>query len=122
MAERKAFLRIHREECLRCCSLVDFATEEFKDCHFSAGNKNCPAQAVEILLHFDLASTVDGLANAKQTNDWTRLSSLMDRVNQLPEHQRAAVLEALAQRERVGSSSSMTGPAVNRRAPVSSRS
>lgn len=122
MAERKAFLRIHRQECLKCCSLVDFATEEFPECHFSAGNRNCPAQAVEILLHFDLSSTVDTLVAAKQAGDWTRLSSLMERVNQLPEHQHAAVMEALSQRERAGPSVSITGPATGRRAPVSGRS
>jgi uncharacterized Fe-S radical SAM superfamily protein PflX len=41
---------IYSEDCLRCKSLVPSATEKFEACHFSKGNKFCPASEVQVVV------------------------------------------------------------------------
>lgn len=99
MADLKAYLKIHREECLRCSSLVGFAEESFAECHYSAGNRSCPAQAVQVVLEFDQEGAIEALLSARKDSNWKQLAFIMQTINSLPDFQKQSTLEAVATRE-----------------------
>lgn len=45
----KEYLEIYSSRCLRCAHFVEGAKHKYDDCHYSAGNTDCPASEVRII-------------------------------------------------------------------------
>lgn len=71
-----ALLEIYHSKCLRCSSLVSFATEKFKKCHFTKGNEHCPAQSVKITIRIPVEMVVRKFIVALKTGDNQKLAKL----------------------------------------------
>lgn len=90
-----AFLEVYSENCLSCKSLVPFATKKFKACHYSAGNKHCPAQSASIIIRVPLEEIVPRWLSAEKFRDFGRLSKMTALLSTKPEWYQQRVANAL---------------------------
>lgn len=44
------YFALYSANCMTCKHLIETGTREFQDCHFSKGNKQCPASEVRIVI------------------------------------------------------------------------
>jgi len=44
------YLAIYSNNCLKCSHFVDTATKKYTSCHYSKGNKSCPAVEVKVVV------------------------------------------------------------------------
>lgn len=47
---KKEYLGLYSQACLTCKSLIETGTINNPDCHYKAGNKQCPASEVKIVI------------------------------------------------------------------------
>lgn len=99
-------LWVHKEDCLNCGHLVVFKAKKRMPCHFSTGNKDCPAQSVVVAIRLETKSVVTRVMAAEASNDTDTLSKFYAKLSTLPDWKRAQFLEALdeARAERVARS------------------
>ena len=70
------------KNCLNCKHLCpDAAKEIFTKCHYTKGNENCPAKEVKFVISLPHESIARKLLRAHLSNDASRLSDLMARLN-----------------------------------------
>ena len=91
----EGFLEIFSENCLQCSSLVPFAKKKFKACHYSAGNKNCPASNSTIVIRVPLEEIVPRFMSAERARDFHRLSKLSAVLASKPDWYQQRVASAL---------------------------
>lgn len=44
------YLALYSDNCMTCKHLTETGVREFQDCHFTVGNKQCPAAEVRIVV------------------------------------------------------------------------
>lgn len=93
----EGFLEIYREECLECRELVPFAKKSYKrkGCHFTSGNKNCPAESTSIVIRVPLEEIIPRWITAEQNRDFSRLSRLTAKLAEKPDWYQQRVAQAL---------------------------
>jgi hypothetical protein len=96
-AEEEGFLEISREECLSCRELVPFAKKSYKrkGCHFTSGNKNCPAESTTIVIRVPLEEIIPRWIAAEKNRDFGRLSRLTTVLAGKPDWYQQRVAQAL---------------------------
>lgn len=96
----EGFLEIDSEKCLTCKSLIPFMTKTYKSCHFTAGNKNCPAAATKIIVKIPLDLIVPKFLSAERNGDFSRLAKLSAVLGDKPDWYQQRVKDALDQERR----------------------
>lgn len=48
--EERELLALYSQNCLKCSHLVDVGTRAFNRCHYTQGNKECPAKEVALVV------------------------------------------------------------------------
>lgn len=91
----EGFLEVFSENCLQCKSLVPFATKKFKGCHFSAGNKHCPASETQVVIRVPLEEIVPRFIAAERDANFHRLAKLNAKLAEKPEWFQQRVAQAL---------------------------
>ena len=93
----EGFLEIYRNECLECRELVPFAKKSYKrkGCHFTSGNKNCPAESTTIVIRVPLEEIVPRWIAAEKNCDLGRLSRLTAKLAEKPDWYQQRVMQAL---------------------------
>lgn len=93
----EGFLEVYSEDCLSCASLVPFApkTKKRKPCHYSAGNKHCPAQSTTIVIRVPLEEIVPRFMSAEKSRDFGRLAKLNTVLASKPDWYQQRVASAL---------------------------
>lgn len=91
----EGFLEVYSENCLNCKSLVPFAAKKYKGCHFSAGNKHCPASDTQVVIRVPLEEIVPRFMAAEKDSDFHRLSKLNAKLAGKPEWYQQRVAQAL---------------------------
>lgn len=81
----EGFLQVYSEDCLQCKSLIPFAKKKFKGCHFSAGNKHCPASETQVVIRVPLEEIVPRFMSAERAGDFSRLSKLNAKLAEKPD-------------------------------------
>ena len=91
------YLEIYQPECLECRELVPFAKKTYKrkGCHFSSGNKNCPAESATIVVRVPLEEIVPRFLAAEKSRDFNRLSRLATKLAEKPDWYQQRVAQAL---------------------------
>jgi len=95
--EEEGFLEVYSENCLQCKSLIPFMKKKFKSCHFSTGNKNCPASKTSIVIRVPLEEIVPRYLAAEKANDFSRLAKFNLRLAGKPEWFQQRVAQAIAE-------------------------
>lgn len=90
-----ALIFVQKPQCLSCGHLVAFADKKYKLCHFTAGNEDCPAQAVKIAVQLDTRRIVRNFLNAEEEGDTVKLSRLYAALASKPEWGRRQIMEDL---------------------------
>lgn len=67
--EDTTVIEVFRPECLECKALVPFAEKTRKSCHFTAGNDNCPAKSMQIVLRIPVEEIMKVYRRAKRAAD-----------------------------------------------------
>jgi hypothetical protein len=93
----EGFLEIFNENCLSCKELVPFAKKSFKrkGCHFTTGNKNCPAESTTIVIRVPLEEIVPRFRTAEKERDFARLAKLNALLATKPDWYQQRVAQAL---------------------------
>ncbi len=91
-----ALIFVQKPQCLGCGHLVAFADKKYKSCHFTAGNEDCPAQAVKIAVQLDTRKIVRNFLNAEEEGDTVKLSRLYAALASKPEWGKRQIMEDLA--------------------------
>jgi len=63
--DKRDLIIVDNENCVQCLHLYEYGAKDFKKCHFTKGNKNCPAQIVRIIIGIPIVSTAKKLARAQ---------------------------------------------------------
>ena len=80
-----AVVQIYKMRCLTCSYLVPAATKKFNECHFSAGNKLCPAASLKIIQHIPISKILASFKEAEASGDLSRVSRLYAQVAKRPD-------------------------------------
>ena len=93
----EGFLEIYREECLQCRELVPMAAKSFKKkgCHFTSGNKHCPAESTSIVMRVPLEEIVPRWIAAEKSRDFGKLSRLTAKLAEKPDWFQQRVAQAV---------------------------
>lgn len=87
---------IYSENCLSCKSLVDSpSTVEFKKCHYSQGNSECPASEVTIIIVGKALSVAQRVHEARLARDAKTEAKLMNYVTKQSDGFRSAFYSRL---------------------------
>lgn len=65
----KEYLSLYSRDCLSCHHLVDGAATKNRRCHFSHGNKSCPAIEIKIMVTGRLRAQATALVKARAEQD-----------------------------------------------------
>ncbi len=91
-----ATLEVYSKKCLECKTLISWATKEYKSCHFTNGNADCPGASVEVVVKIPQAK-VDDAANkiitATKNQDTVRLANIYSQLAERSEWVRSKVFE-----------------------------
>jgi hypothetical protein len=91
-----ATLEVYSKKCLECKTLISWATKEFKSCHFTNGNADCPGASVAVVVKVPQAK-VDDAANkiitATKNQDTVRLANIYAQLAERSEWVRSKVFE-----------------------------
>jgi hypothetical protein len=82
---------------LQCRELVPFAQKSYKrkGCHFTSGNKNCPAVSMGIVIRVPLEEIIPRWITAEKNRDFNRLSRLTAKLAEKPDWYQQRVAQAL---------------------------
>jgi hypothetical protein len=91
-----ATLEVYSKKCLECKTLISWAIKEFKSCHFTNGNADCPGASVAVVVKVPQAK-VDDAANkiitATKNQDTVRLANIYAQLAERSEWVRSKVFE-----------------------------
>lgn len=91
----EGFVAIFKPECLECAHLVAFKKKKQRDCHYSKGNKDCPAQSVKIVVRVPLEQIVPQWLTAEETGDFEKIAKMSALLATKPDWYRDRVNSAL---------------------------
>jgi len=95
-APGKQLLSVFKEGCLTCTSLVPWGTESNEKCHYTQGNKHCPARFHEIVLGLDIDTASNSIAkqmiHSIQTGESEKLNRNLRNLNKRDPRIKDAVL------------------------------
>ena len=73
---------LYSEKCLKCKHLTDLGkTVDNKQCHYSAGNTDCPARYMFFTQGINMRKAAEALAKAKSSGDTTRMSRIYKKLS-----------------------------------------
>lgn len=78
-------IQVYKLKCLTCRHLVPAAAKEFNECHFSAGNKLCPASSMKIIQHIPIDKIIRAFKEAEGSGNLSRVSRLYAQVAKRPD-------------------------------------
>lgn len=88
-------LEVFRAECLQCKHLVPFAKKKLSECHFSKGNKACPAASVQVIIRVPLEQIVPRWMKYEREGDYAGVARMAAKLSEKPEHYQQRVKVAL---------------------------
>ena len=72
------------KNCLKCVHLIPSAQTEFTDCHFSKGNKSCPAQSVKVVFVGLRNHYITHLNSARDAGDSNKVLRILAKLENEP--------------------------------------
>lgn len=75
--DSKELLALYSTNCLKCSHLVETATFAFIKCHYSKGNKQCPASEISIVIVGKAEALAKRVLKARLNRDFAVESSLL---------------------------------------------
>lgn len=95
VVEEMGFLSIYRPECLSCKALVPMMPKAMSECHWKKGNKNCPAQSVQIVERIPLNIIIPRWLGAEKAGEWSRIAQFAALLATKPDWYQQRVKDAL---------------------------
>lgn len=77
----KDLILVYKPKCLECTHLFPEGKKPYNNCHFSAGNEDCPARTLKIVVMVPAERVSDLMVEATLSNDVVRLAELSARLN-----------------------------------------
>lgn len=74
-------LALYSSKCKRCGHLDPEEERKFKSCHFSSGNKECPAQEVQIAVVGEAKRLAALCKKARANKDLTKEIKILNKVS-----------------------------------------
>ena len=78
-------IQVYKLKCLNCTHLVPAAGKEYNECHYSAGNKLCPASSMKIIQHIPIDKILRAFKEAENSGNLGRISRLYAQVAKRPD-------------------------------------
>lgn len=89
LEESRECIVLYSERCFRCSHLVDGAEKTFNKCHYSQGNRDCPAIAIRIMTSGKVRAYVTRIEKAQSEKNAPEVAKIWEEVAQeSPEVQR----------------------------------
>jgi hypothetical protein len=76
----REFIQIYSLDCLQCTHLVTEPGVDFKECHFSNGNRFCPAQGIGITVVGEAYRLAEQVHAARDRRDAKSEAAIMTKV------------------------------------------
>lgn len=96
------FVEIFRPECMQCKALVPSMKKLYKECHYSKGNKYCPAREVQIVVRIPLNEILPRWLRYEREGDYAGISRMAAKLSEKPDYYQQRVKDALADARKEG--------------------
>ena len=78
-------IQVYKLKCLNCTHLVPAAGKEYNECHYSAGNKLCPASSMKIIQHIPIDKILRAFKEAENSGNLGHISRLYAQIAKRPD-------------------------------------
>lgn len=77
----KEYLELYSDNCLQCSHLIEGAPKTFNKCHYTAGNKDCPASEIRIITTGRVRRAAALIKQARADKDPEREAEILQKVS-----------------------------------------
>lgn len=79
--DEPGLLTIFKHECLNCISLYANGTKQYKKCHFTEGNEDCPASQVKIVVGIPVGRLIKRILDAEELGEAESLTEVYAKIS-----------------------------------------